>query len=260
MSTPGYPSFLHTTRKGAQMETHGPLVDLDQPHEPPTTDLDRAGDLIPLPDVAAETALAAEPAANGEPSLVIEAAQTPPPGEVPEGVDGTEPEVTQEPQPAPAAPSRRSWTWLWSSLLGAALGGLLGLLLTLLVFAGINGAIDVRRSSAFRALSSQASGLSVEIDAVRTDVSTLQGDIDGLRQRVEVLSGLTARMDQAESTIETFGSEIDTLQSSVNALTQDVDDLGQAVDTLKVESAQTMSFFEQLRALLEGIFGDKGAN
>jgi predicted nucleic acid-binding Zn-ribbon protein len=131
------------------------------------------------------------------------------------------------------------------------------LVLALLVFAGINGSVDVRRSSAFRTLNNQVNGLGVEIDTVRTDVSTLQGDLDGLRQRVEVLSGLTARMDKAESTIGAFGEDIDTLQTAVSAMTQEIDDLGQAVDTLELQSAQTLSFFEQLRALLEEMFGGK---
>jgi len=167
--------------------------------------------------------------------------------------DGREPALPV----ATPEPQRNRWTWVWSSLLGAVLGGILGLVLALLVFAGINGALDVRRSTAFKALDSKVSGLGVEIDAVRSDVGALQGDVDGLRARVEVLSGLTARMDQAESTIDTFGREIETLQSSMDEVTQHVDDLGREVDALKLQSAQTMSFFEQLRALLDGIFGSK---
>ncbi len=43
----------------------------------------------------------------------------------------------------------------------------------------------------------------------------------------------------------------------MDEVTQHVDDLGREVDALKLQSAQTMSFFEQLRALLDGIFGSK---
>lgn len=170
-----------------------------------------------------------------------------------------EQEEGREPMPLPAASESQSnrWTWVWSSLLGAVLGGILGLVLALLVLAGINGALDIRRSTAFRALDSRVSGLDAEIGAVRSDVGVLQGDVDGLRERVEVLSGLTARMDQAESTIDTFAREIEVLQASMDEVSQHVDDLGREVDTLKQESAQTMSFFEQLRTLLDGIFGNK---
>ncbi len=170
--------------------------------------------------------------------------------------------------PSPPATSRRNdtgrgaWVWVWSSLLGAVLGGLFGMVLALLIFAGINGSIDVSRSQAFHSLKSQLDGLSAQVDAVRGDVGTLQSDLDGLRQRVEVLSGLTARMEQVESTLNTFSGTIQSLQqdtkalqTSVDGLNQDVDTLGQKLDDVQAQTEKAMSFFDQLRTLLDDVFG-----
>ena len=190
-------------------------------------------------------------------------------GEPPQEKSAEAPEAVEEqaipaPVPTPLREKReaRRWTWVWSSLLGAVLGGLLGMILALLVFAGINGAVDVSRTQAFGTLRGQINSLGVETDAIRGDVSTLQGDLSGLRQRVEVLSGLTARMEQAESTLETFTGVIqalqkdsEALQQSVDTLTQDVDGLGKAVDAVEIQTEKAMTFFEQLRSLLDGIFG-----
>ncbi len=169
-----------------------------------------------------------------------------------------------EPAPTAAAPSTtRRFGWLWSALLGAVLGGLLGMILSLLVFAGINGAIDVGRTQAVDQLRGQLSGVGVEVDAIRSDVSTLQGDVSGIRQRLEVLAGLTARMEQAEDTLEVFTQEIRSLQqqtgalqTTVDTLGQDLDGLEQTVDAVEAQTERAMSFFEQLRGLLNDLFGE----
>ncbi len=169
-------------------------------------------------------------------------------------------EGPQEPEKAPlppeAAPTEaRRGSWVWPTLLGAVLGGLLGLALTILLFSGINGALDMSRSRAFRTLSDQINGLSIEIDAVRGDVSTLQGDLNGLRQRVEVLSGLTARMETVERTLETFTGAIQALEQETDALQADVTALEEAVDAVEVQTEKAMSFFERLRDMLNDVFG-----
>jgi competence ComEA-like helix-hairpin-helix protein len=170
--------------------------------------------------------------------------------------------LTPQPPPREAAPRRRT-DWIWSSLLGAVLGGLLGLILTMLLFAGINGSLDVGRSRGFRSLASQVNGLGVEIAAVRDDVSGLQGDLSGLRQRVEVLSGLTARMEQAEATLDTFTGAIRTLQqqtgvlqTALDGLEQEVGALEETVADIEVQTEKTMSFFDRLRTALDEVFGD----
>jgi competence ComEA-like helix-hairpin-helix protein len=185
----------------------------------------------------------------------------------PEEDFGEEAPAPEEPEPLPAPPEAREpaprrQAWVWPTLLGAVLGGLLGLILTVLLFAGINGSIDVGRSRGFRTLASQINGLSVEVDAVRGDVSALQGDLNGLRQRVEVLSGLTARMDDAERALEasagairTLEQETQALQTSLDTLEAEVSTLEETVDVLELQTEKAMSFFERLRVLLEEVFG-----
>ncbi|MGC9468601.1 MAG: helix-hairpin-helix domain-containing protein [Anaerolineae bacterium] len=200
-----------------------------------------------------------------EPSEEAEAPKPAPELEI--AAEEAEPEEPEEAAPPPPEAERPTGlarlSWLWSALLGAVLGGLLGMFLSLLVFAGINGAVDVNRTQAMRQLRSELSGLSTEVNAIRNDVSTVQGDVDGLRQRVDVLSGLTARMERAEQTLETFTEEIlalretsASLQESVDMLTEDVGTLEQAVDELEVQTERTLSFFGQLRELLNNLLGE----
>jgi len=163
-------------------------------------------------------------------------------------------------QPAPRQPGR--FRWFWTALLGAVFGGIFGLLLSLMVFAGINGAIDLNRSHAVRGVNGRLNELNTELSAVRQDVSTLQGDVEGIRRRVEVLSGLTARMEQAEETLATFTKEIQALQADTDALTSSLDQLdtevatmGETLDAVEEQTEKANTFFERLQELLLDVFG-----
>jgi len=165
------------------------------------------------------------------------------------------------PKSEPAAKQRGRFTWFWTAMLGAALGGLLGLGLSMLVFAGINGSVDVNRSVAIQQVNGQLNELSVELDAVQGDVGILQGDVSGLRERVEVLSGLTARVEQAEETLATFTKEIQALKDETQALTssmtelsRDVDTMGETLDAVEAQTEKATTFFERLQQLLQEIF------
>lgn len=153
-------------------------------------------------------------------------------------------------------------SWVWTAILGAVAGALLGMLLSLLVFAGINGSVDVGQSQAMVGMRGQMNELNVELDAVQGDVSTLQGDVAGLRERVEVLSGLTARMEQAEDALETFTVEIQALQDETESLTtslgtlaDDVAEMGETLDAVQAETEKATSFFEGLQQLMQDVFG-----
>ena len=164
----------------------------------------------------------------------------------------------------PASQQRGRFALFWTALLGALLGGLLGLGLSMLVFAGINGSVDVNRSVAITQVKGQLNELSVELDAVQGDVGILQGDVSGLRQRVEILSGLTARVEQAEETLATFTKEIQALKDETRALTssltdlsQDVDTMAETLDAVEAETEKATSFFERLQQLLQEIFAEQ---
>lgn len=173
-----------------------------------------------------------------------------------------EPEARREPTREPRAP-QQGLGWVWTAVLGAVLGGILGMVLTLLVFAGINGSIDVNRSQAMNQMRGQVNELNVELDAIQGDISTLQGDVSGLRERVEVLSGLTARMEQAEDALEAFTIEIQALQDETDALTtslstlaDDVSVLSETLDEVEDQTERATTFFEGLQELMQDIFGE----
>jgi len=164
----------------------------------------------------------------------------------------------------PAVRQRGRFDLFWTALLGAALGGLLGLGLSMLVFAGINGSVDVNRSVAIRGVNGQLNQLGVKLDAVQGDVGILQGDVTGLRERVRALSGLTARMEQAEETLATFTKEIQSLEDETKALTasltdlsQDVDTMGETLDAVEAQTEKATTFFERLQQLLQEIFAEQ---
>lgn len=162
---------------------------------------------------------------------------------------------------APAAPKEHALPWLWPTLLSALLGGLLGVFFSILVFAGINGSIDIGQTRAMQDLRGEFTGITVELDAIRTDVSALQGDVRGIRERVEVLSGLTARMEEAENAVETLNAETEALQEDTTALQSAVEKLGfdinsmaETLETVETQTEKSMTFFERLGTLLQEVF------
>jgi len=210
--------------------------------------------VAPLPTLHAREAAEEEPP---EP-------ESPPEEQAAIAMPGPVPEESVAPRSEPAAKQGGRFTWIWTTLLGAALGGLLGLGLSMLVFAGINGSVDVKRSVAMRQVNGQLNSLSVELDAVQGDVGILQGDVSGLRERVEVLSGLTARVEQAEETLATFTKEIQALEDETEALTssltelsQDVDTMGETLDAVEAQTEKATTFFERLQQLLQEIFAEQ---
>jgi competence ComEA-like helix-hairpin-helix protein len=187
----------------------------------------------------------------------------PPAASFAEAEETITPEAEEEREPAPAQPARGGLSWLWVTLIAAMLGGLLGLFFSMLVFAGINGAVDVSRTQAMDDLRGQLSEANVQLDALQGTVSDLQGDVRGVRERVEVLSGLTARMEQAETAVQGLNEETaalqeetGALQDSVEGLGQDVNDLDEALSVVEEETERATTFFERLRETLNDLFGE----
>jgi len=223
--------------------------------------------VAPLPALHAREAAdddAAGPALDTDTEEEPPEPESPPEEQAAIPMPGPVPEESVAPRSEPAAKQGGRFTWIWTTLLGAALGGLLGLGLSMLVFAGINGSVDVKRSVAMRQVNGQLNSLSVELDAVQGDVGILQGDVSGLRERVEVLSGLTARVEQAEETLATFTKEIQALEDETEALTssltelsQDVDTMGETLDAVEAQTEKATTFFERLQQLLQEIFAEQ---
>ena len=153
------------------------------------------------------------------------------------------------PPPAPAPPRLPSaLAWLGAALVGA----LLGMALALLVFYGINGALDVSGSHAIIGVQNQLDSLAAEMDF-------LQGEIDGLDQRLKTLEGLTARMEKAESAVDALRQETADLDGRANALEGELAGVSEGLSEVQAQSERVTTFFSQLQALLQDVFGDGAA-
>lgn len=160
-------------------------------------------------------------------------------------------------QPQAVAPSRSMWerlSWLWTAMLG----GFLGMVFTLVVFAGVNGSLDVAHSRAVLGIQSRIDGLMADLDA-------LQGDVAGLRRRLDALEGLTARMDEVESAVDDLRVETtdlsgrtEVLEEDVAAVSEEVEVLSDAVATLQEQAGRTIDFFLRLQRMLNDLFGEAG--
>ncbi len=188
------------------------------------------------------------------------------PTEEPEGVsrEGLAEETPWEPAESRTAweddaptPPPSVWSqlwWLWTAILG----GVLGMVFALVVFAGINGSLDIASSRAFLNVESRVDGLAADVDA-------LQGDVSGLQARVDLLEGLAERMDAIESAVGDLRQETAELTERTDGLERDVVTVSEElqvvaghVDTLQEQAERTESFFHRLQALLNELFGEVG--
>lgn len=143
-------------------------------------------------------------------------------------------------------PGDRGLSWLWASLLG----GILGMIFTLLVFAGINGSLDLSNSHAVLDVQNQMDNLAAE-------TKSLRGEIEGLRQRLDTLEGLTARLEKAESTVDTLRQETTALDQRTDALESELSSVSENLTNIQTQMGQVTTFFDQLRTLLQETFGEE---
>lgn len=154
----------------------------------------------------------------------------------------------------PAPPWWRQVSWVWTAILG----GLLGAVFALIVFAGINGSLDVGHSRAVLDIESDMRG-------VTRDLQTLQTDVDSSRNRLDALEGLTERMDTVESAVDDLTDQTSDLTDRAEVLEADVAGLSdqlravsEDVSDLQDQAEQTGSFFAGLQTLMQDVFGAIG--
>jgi competence ComEA-like helix-hairpin-helix protein len=204
-----------------------------------------------VPSPEAEEAVPEEAHIPLEEEIVSEEEHIPLEEEAPAAEETPAPPAVEPaaPSPAPARPRLPSaLAWLGAALVGA----LLGMALALLVFYGINGALDVSGSHA-------VIGVQNQLDSLAAKMDFLQGEIDGLDQRLKTLEGLTARMEKAESAVDALRQETADLDGRANALEGELAGVSEGLSEVQAQSERVTTFFSQLQALLQDVFGDEAA-
>ncbi len=213
-----------------------------------------------------ETVASAEQEASMEPSKEAEAE---PDQEAPEEEELGEPReepAQEEPaehdvparsldtpvEAAPPSPWWRRLSWLWTAILG----GLLGMVFALVVWAGINGSLDVGHSWAVLDLESDVNGLA-------TDVQTIGSQVEGLQKRLDDLEDLKTRVEDVEASVDDLREETtelrdqaDAMEEEIAAMSEELQMLSEDVQSLQEQAERTESFFGGLQALLNDVFGE----
>jgi len=169
-----------------------------------------------------------------------------------EGADLPSPTVGSPAEMKPTPPWWRQLSWVWTAILG----GLLGMAFALIVFAGINGSLDVGHSQAVLDIESDLRG-------VTRDLQSLHTDVEDLRTRLDALEDLGERMDNVESAVDDLMGQTDDLEDRADVLEADVAGLSdqlravsEDVSDLQDQAERTRSFFVGLQTLLQDIFGE----
>lgn len=170
------------------------------------------------------------------------------PAELPEEEEKEEEEeeLAARPEPVAEAPQQRGTFWGW--VLAALLGGILGMIFSLLVFAGINGTLDINNSTAILDLQDRVEGLSAELAAQETA-------IDGLAGRVSALENITPRVEEVETAITGLKEETQRLSDQADAVSSKVETLADNIGELEENVTTSMTFFTRLQELLNETFG-----
>jgi outer membrane murein-binding lipoprotein Lpp len=115
--------------------------------------------------------------------------------------------------------------------------------LTLATLLGINGTLDIGRSSAIQDLESQSGQLA-------NQAQVLQGRLDAIDKRVQSLQGLTGRMSQVETQTSSLAEEVQVAKEDAQRLSQQVDNLAVTARSLEQRQSRQESVFQALADLL----------
>jgi competence ComEA-like helix-hairpin-helix protein len=198
-----------------------------------------------------------EPGEEGPGEPQKEAVQEEPPQEEPAQDEPAEygfpPSTLATPvETAPPSPWWRRLSWLWTAILG----GLLGMIFSLVVWAGVNGSLDVGHSWAVLDLES-------EVDGLATDVGAIGSEVEGLQKRLDALEGLKDRVEQVESSVDNLREETtelrdqaDAMEREIAAMAEELQTLSEDVQMLQEQAERTETFFGGLQVLLNDVFGE----
>ena len=202
---------------------------------------------LPAPEVAPsaeaeeeEEVLEEEPILPAEPVPALEEVPMPPPAEAA--------------APAPTPPAGLPFAGGWLYWIGAALlGAVLGMVFALLVFYGINGALDLSSSPAFVGVQKDVAGL-------QSDVNVIQGQIESIEMRLDTLQVAADKVDVLEKDVGGLQEDAQELGQRATKLEEDLGEAADRLDVLQEQSNHVTLFFGRLGELLQEFFGQEGAD
>ena len=151
-----------------------------------------------------------------------------------------------------APPWWRKLSWVWTAILG----GLLGMAFALVVFAGINGSLDVGHSRAVLEIGSDVRGLAQDIQTLQTDVDSIGTRLDALEDLTERIESIESAVDGLEGQTNDLADRADVLEADVAGLSEQLEAVSEDVADLQDQAEQARSFFAGLQALLQDVFGE----
>ncbi len=156
-------------------------------------------------------------------------------------------EVKPEPEPAAEAAKQRGIFWGW--VLASLLGGILGMIFALLVFAGINGTLDVNSSAAILDLQDR-------VDSLSAEVAEQESAIDGVVERVSALEDVNPRLDEVETVVGGLEEDAQALSDRADTLSAEVKSVVDDLTRIEEDVASSMTFLTRLQELLNELFDD----
>jgi peptidoglycan hydrolase CwlO-like protein len=204
-----------------------------------------------ISESAYEEEMIAEAEAEAEEVQEPEIAQEPTEGATPfEPAALPEEEETgeaAEPEPVAEEPKQRGIFWGW--VLASLLGGILGMIFALLVFAGINGTLDVNSSAAILDLQDR-------VDSLSAEVAEQESAIDGVVERVSALEDVNPRLDEVETVVGGLEEDAQALSDRADTLSAEVKSVVDDLTRIEEDVASSMTFLTRLQELLNELFDD----
>jgi prefoldin subunit 5 len=228
--------------------------------EAPSPTVDETPTRLELPPLEEAAPPPAEEAPPQEEAYPLEEA-TPPPEREPEPEETPPPVVELAPAEVPAPeierPRRKKEPALvtraqafWMILSAAVIAFFLAVVLSLGILTAINGGLEFATPADVAEVASQADALSLQIDA-------LESDLKGVRTRLDNLERLSGRLDQveeasagAQASVEAMGTQVEALQDEVAEFGRQVEDFDEEMETLRDQYARFQAFLDGLLELL----------
>lgn len=165
------------------------------------------------------------------------------------GSDAPSPVMPKRVPVAPAPKSgftRNESLWLMAGI--GALALIFSVILSLAIVGGINGTLDFRQISAFRALQS-------DVALIEGGLESVSADLESVSQRLVALEGLTGRVVTVEEQVDLLQSDIESALETVGTMQEDLVRIDGETARLSEHVATFDGFLQGLREVLNDALG-----